>query len=310
MKRLCVFTHYDKDSIIDDHVVEYLKGLKAVMEKLIFVSVCKLNTAEQSKISSVADKILLRKNEGYDFMSWQHGLRNEGYENLKKYDEVILANDSCYAPMFPLNEMFEKMSKKKCDFWGICDSHSYSYHLQSYFLVFRKNILSSKDFETFWESIEPLQNKTDVVQKYEIGCSRFFINKGYRLSAYMHFPKFKLFFYSFLFKYQGSKKYLYNFFRKEKKLSNYYKKNKQFYNKRLKLSHGLKLLIKPFIADLSLDEWHKLLEKRCPIVKVILLRDNPRKSKKVKRWEEYLKKYTDYDTDLIKKHLDRIGVIQ
>ena len=38
MKRLCIFAHYDKDNLIDDYVIYYLRELKKSFNKIIFVS--------------------------------------------------------------------------------------------------------------------------------------------------------------------------------------------------------------------------------------------------------------------------------
>ena len=38
MKRAVVFAHYDKDNIVDDYVIYYIKALKEIAETIIFVS--------------------------------------------------------------------------------------------------------------------------------------------------------------------------------------------------------------------------------------------------------------------------------
>ena len=38
MKRVVIFAHYDKDNIVDDYVIYYLKALKEVASEIIFVS--------------------------------------------------------------------------------------------------------------------------------------------------------------------------------------------------------------------------------------------------------------------------------
>ena len=38
MKRAAVFAHYDKDKIIDDYVIYYLKSLKEIFDNIVFVS--------------------------------------------------------------------------------------------------------------------------------------------------------------------------------------------------------------------------------------------------------------------------------
>lgn len=48
MKRLSVFAHYDKDNIIDEHVIYYLKALKEIYNTIIFVSDCYLSELEQN----------------------------------------------------------------------------------------------------------------------------------------------------------------------------------------------------------------------------------------------------------------------
>ena len=44
MKRAVIFVHWDKDLTIDDYVVYYLKELKKVIEKVIFVSANNLSS--------------------------------------------------------------------------------------------------------------------------------------------------------------------------------------------------------------------------------------------------------------------------
>ena len=50
MKRLCVFAHWDRDNIIDDYVIYYLKALKQVVSTLVFVSDCDLPSEELEKL--------------------------------------------------------------------------------------------------------------------------------------------------------------------------------------------------------------------------------------------------------------------
>ena len=125
MKRTAVFAHYDKNNLIQDYVVYYLSELKKCAEKIIFVS----------------DSDVLP-------------------EELKK-----MANDSCYAPLFPFEEMFSAMSKKPLDFWGATSSDSgikkedenvycRFNHIQSYFVVFKPAVFNSDIFNKFITSIK------------------------------------------------------------------------------------------------------------------------------------------------------------
>ena len=55
MKNISVFAHFDKDTIIDDYVIYYLQALRAVSEKIIFVSDCDLDERELLKLDGIAD---------------------------------------------------------------------------------------------------------------------------------------------------------------------------------------------------------------------------------------------------------------
>ena len=45
----------NRDKIIDDYVIYYLKALKEVCETIIFVSDCNLEASETSKLDNIAD---------------------------------------------------------------------------------------------------------------------------------------------------------------------------------------------------------------------------------------------------------------
>src|SRR5574344_1021724 len=183
--RVAIFAHYDKDNIIDDYVIFYLRELKKVCEKIIFVSACDLSLDEKSKISDFTSAIIAQNHNEYDFGSYKRGfvyLKNAF--SLSNIDELILANDSCFAPLFPLNDIFRSMQNVNCDFWGISENkfdinYNQNRHLQSYFLVFKKQIFQSKEFGEFLSSVTAKKFKNDVIQNYEVGLSNMLFDKGF-----------------------------------------------------------------------------------------------------------------------------------
>ena len=50
IKRLVIFAGYDKDNIIDDYVVYYIKELRKIAD-IIYVSDCNMLESELEKIS-------------------------------------------------------------------------------------------------------------------------------------------------------------------------------------------------------------------------------------------------------------------
>lgn len=203
MKSVAVFAHYDKDNLIDDYVLYYLKELKAVCDKIIFVSDCNINDKELSKLNSLADYTIAQKHGEYDFGSYKRGFICAIKNNLlEDADNLIFANDSCYGPFYPLEQIFEKMNTKECDFWGItsninkyrnktieCNA-SNNKHIQSYFIAFKSNVFKSEIFTNFIKNIDKEKNKQIVIEKYEIGLSCTLCNAGFKYDSLKDMPLF------------------------------------------------------------------------------------------------------------------------
>ena len=186
MKRITLFAHYDRDGIIDDYVIYYLRGLKRVADRILFVSDSDLREGEAAKLEGLAELVSARPHSEYDFGSWKRGFAHLNFD-LADWDELILANDSCYAPIYPFEDAFERMSKTACDFWGPTanEKNGEFDHISSYFLVLRQPILQDKEFLSFWTRIEPQPAVIDVIVKYEIGLSKLLVATGYRYASLM-----------------------------------------------------------------------------------------------------------------------------
>ena len=182
-KRLCIFAHFDKDNILDPYVLFYLQEIRKVADRLVFVSTASLAPETLATLKPVCDAVLIRKNEGYDFAGWKFALQSEA-EALNDYDELILCNDSVYGPFFPLEQIFSEMKGNACDFWGITSNYDIAYHVQSYFLVFRKTVLVSSAFQKFWKEMEIQKSKKNVIKHGEVHLSQTLLKAGFRASTY------------------------------------------------------------------------------------------------------------------------------
>ncbi|MBO6256736.1 hypothetical protein J6N69_01700, partial [bacterium] len=161
MKRAVIFAHYDKQNIIDDYVVYYLRALKEIADELVLVS-CNFVKNKQA-VENIATKIIDDTHNEYDFGSYKRGYLYLK-ERLNEFDELVFVNDSCYGPFYSLKEVFDQMDKKDCDFWGIT-KNNFGYpknlssffvkrsHIQSYFIILKKNIIISEIFDNFMKSI-------------------------------------------------------------------------------------------------------------------------------------------------------------
>ena len=177
MKRLAILAGYDKDNIIDDYVVYYIKELKKIAD-IIYVSDCNMLCDELKKISDYCLHIINGKHYEYDFGSYKRGYIYAKENNiLKNYDYLILCNDSCYGPFFNFQEIVENMENKNTDVWSLfkyLKDDENDEHLQSYFLSLKQQVYLSEYFYDFISSITNEKNKHDIIQKYEIGLSQLF----------------------------------------------------------------------------------------------------------------------------------------
>lgn len=191
MKRAVIFAHYDKDGIIKDYILYYLKELKMVADKIVFVSCSDLKNSES--LNGLADKIIAEPHNEYDFGSYKRGFLFL-QDKLNDYDELIFANDSCYGPLYPLKNVFSEMGNRNCDFWGIT-KNNFGYkksighffikrpHIQSYFVVVKKCIFEKDFFAEFMKSITHQENKKLIISNYEIGLTELLLGKGYKYST-------------------------------------------------------------------------------------------------------------------------------
>ncbi len=196
MNRVAVFAHYDRNNIIQDYVLYYLKELKKICSIVIFVSDCIFPESEIKKLDGISDFNITEKHGEYDFGSYKRGYQLAEEKNiLQKTDELIFANDSCYGPLYPLEDIFEKMEQKTVDFWGMTENEfgfdhteetpEIKPHIQSYFMVFKKNVFLSECFESFISSIKKEKDKDDVIRKYEVGLTPYLVENGYSCKSFV-----------------------------------------------------------------------------------------------------------------------------
>ena len=148
VKRLAIFAGYDKDNIIDDYVVYYIKELKKIAD-IIYVCDCNMPKSELDKIREYCIHIMNGRHGEYDFGSYKRGF---WYARVTKlifnYDYLLFCNDSVYGPFYDLKEIVESMEKKDLDAWSMfhCFSdYANLEHLQSYFIsIFQRKPENSK----------------------------------------------------------------------------------------------------------------------------------------------------------------------
>ncbi|WP_230595973.1 rhamnan synthesis F family protein [Xanthomonas albilineans] len=178
--RIAVVAHFDAEGLLTDFSRRLLDELLVYAERIVLVSTGLASEQVEGLDSRI--KVIVRENVGYDFYSFRTGIF--AVEALYSYDELIIANDSVLMiDEGGIGKAFAKMSRVDCDVWGMTESFQISHHLQSYFLVFRKNVFFSQYFDQFWRGVRVLDDKWQIILSYEIGLTQHLRKHGARIAA-------------------------------------------------------------------------------------------------------------------------------
>lgn len=269
-KRLCLFAGYSKHNVIEDYVVYYLKELSKYAD-IFYCADCNISAQELQKIKPYVKCSVAQRHHKYDFGSWEISYKN--VSNLAEYDELILANDSVFGPLFPLDKVFASMEGKDVSAWGLCGNK----FMMSFFIVLRKDVFLTPWFAEFITNIKDNIDKNDIVRLYEKGITQIVEEHGLKWDCV--FSKKNL-----LAQFNDNRDYL----KKELKTIPFsirfwhrYRPNKaRVYDDDFFI---LFLLGMPFIKKKSFEMDHNHFDVLAPL---------------------FITKYSDYDYDLIKRSLE------
>jgi lipopolysaccharide biosynthesis protein len=289
-KKVAIFLHYDRRGTVHDYVLHYLMALRRVGYEILFVSNApRLSEADWQRVSPYCALMLRRSNRGHDFGAFRDAVL-ELADRLPSLDTLIVANDSVYGPLQDLAPLLARAEAGDASVWGITDSWDRAYHLQSYFLLFKRAAVTHPAFLSFWRSVRLVPSRSWVIRKYEIGLTQAMMKAGQRCAA--------------LFPYRAAAAALSAAVRHQgllerKDLSDYHR-------------HYADRLFAAVERGDTLNQthyfWDYLIgEAKCPFIKRDLLLRNPVGVPYVNQWETVIRRASPYDPDLILRHLERIA---
>ncbi|QDC38073.1 CDP-glycerol glycerophosphotransferase family protein [Sphingobium fuliginis] len=214
-RRICLFAGYDPDGLIDPVAVEYIRDL-ARHADIYYLADCYIAPRELTKLAHLVKGAWAERHGRYDFGSWSLLSQKIGWDLIDSYDELILANDSCYL-MRSLEGIFAEMDSRECDWWGLQATKglastfatqalaeeldlkalksdwlsrfeadtTYDFLVGSYFLVFRKTVLSDQCVRDVLTNVSEEKSKLNIIRKYEIGLTRLLISRGYEFETFV-----------------------------------------------------------------------------------------------------------------------------
>lgn len=195
-KRLAILVVYSSNRKLDKCVSFLAEKMKEHCQKLMIVINGSVEEKGICELKQITNSVRVRENSGYDCGAYKQALIEYiGWDELKEYDDIILLNDSCFGPIYPMEDVLKKMDNSQYDFWGITEqpvikAGNYTevklpHHIQTYFLCISKRMFDTKEFRDFWERLEPCNGYMDTVYNFELKFTEYFNKLGYTSGAYV-----------------------------------------------------------------------------------------------------------------------------
>jgi lipopolysaccharide biosynthesis protein len=121
--------------------------------------------------------VVVKPNRGYDFGSWATALSL--FPVIHTVPLVVLTNDSLIGPFASLAPTLDAFERSTSDVWGITYTEEIAPHLQSYWLGFRNRVLEAPSIRRFWSKVDHIDDKDEIVLRYEIGLSKLLRAEGF-----------------------------------------------------------------------------------------------------------------------------------
>jgi lipopolysaccharide biosynthesis protein len=286
VSKVTIFVHFDRGGRVHDYIIYYLEALQEAGYEIVFVSNGRdLEPVAIARIEPLCAAILERRNIGYDFGAYRDGLAFLG--DLSRFEEVILANDSVYGPLFDLRQVLTRCDSS-ASVWGMTDSWDIRYHLQSFFLVIGNDALRHPKFTAFWRDLLPTQSKQMVVRRHEVGFTQAMLRAGLSCAA--------------LFPYRDAANDLMAM-----------AAGGTFSGATIEppIREFLKTLHSRVLQGVPFNPLHQFFDhmirfRRCPFIKRELLARNPCRIPHVHVWERLISSVSNYDTELIVRHMQSV----
>lgn len=181
-KNAAVIAHFDTCGRFDSNFRLMLTCVSRVFDLVVLVTTSDLSETETLQIDNVVT--IRRPNYGYDFYSYRVGL-DYVRENLTNCGVLLLNSSIVVANEAVFGRMLEHVLKQSesYDAVGVTESLQFSWHVQSYLLYLGQMVAQSWWFREFFDNVQPLNTKLEVILSYEIGLSRALADNGVKVNV-------------------------------------------------------------------------------------------------------------------------------
>lgn len=198
-RRIALYVIYDKDGLLDDFRIYYLKELRKVTTKIIAIVSGTLTPESRNELEEIVDEIYVRENKGLLAGAWVDGLNYIGWDNMSQWDEVLMLNDSFFGPFYPLSELMDSAEKSDADFYGAFKNyeeksytsiagrpmkHDHFMGSICYFYIIKERLLHSPEFKRYWNNLPEIKEDWDTYFFAEIDFYQYVLDCGFKIDAY------------------------------------------------------------------------------------------------------------------------------
>lgn len=121
ISRLGILQIQDPDGLADEYIFYLLDNLRETVTQLVLVCNGRFKDNEYPRLKRHADAVFSLDPAIPYAEAFQTVLESLlGWEKACTFDELVLLDDSFYGPLYPFKTMFDQMEKRSgTDFWGI-----------------------------------------------------------------------------------------------------------------------------------------------------------------------------------------------
>jgi len=183
-----IYAHFDAEARVREYVRHALGVYQEAGLRTVFVTTSVLDEAQRQIVESSGARCIVRgENRGFDFYSWKVGL--EALE-VSDFDFVVTTNSSVFGPIGPFQEILDRLLLRPAPLLGVTRSLEGGEHLQSYFLLWKRQLLESAWFQSFWASLESFADKQSVIDRYELRLADRVASAGFDWDTLIRDPRF------------------------------------------------------------------------------------------------------------------------
>jgi Rhamnan synthesis protein F len=172
-REVALFVSHSPCGRLKPHVRHYLESLASEGIAVILVIAADLGFAgDEPWLYDLVDGLYVRANEGWDWACWAHVLALN--PQLYRADVLYWLNDSLIGPVNQeaFHALLERLRANRAGLVALTANHECGWHLQSYFLAFKRQALESPAFQKFVLDAKCLPTREHVINGYEIRFAR------------------------------------------------------------------------------------------------------------------------------------------